>query len=103
MQSADNQQYAGCKKFANDNRKNPSNGLLRKSPSILLGFTATKLLIFRKCRKQFRHFLHFRKNNSILFCLILVKTFKMRTLQKSHFSQMILRFGIVSISQRPQQ
>ena len=102
IQIADNQRYADFENFANNLRQFPSNGLLRKSPSILLGFTAAKLLIFRKCRKLFATFLHLRRIFVILFCRVFVKSLKIRLFPKPHFSQMILRF-VVSISQRPQK
>ena len=102
LRSTDYQHYSSTKIFANDLRQLPLNGLLRKSPSILLGFTATKLLIFRKSHKLFLLFLYLRRLFIILFCRVLVKSFIIRLFPKTHFSQMILRF-VVSISQRPQQ
>lgn len=99
IQFADYQQYAGFRKFANDWLSILLSGLLRKSPSILQGFTAAKLLIFRKCHKFFRLFLHLRRIFIILFCRVFVKSLIIRLFQKTHFSQMILRF-VVSISQR---
>lgn len=100
LQSADYQRYSFLKYFANDEAYRLIKRLLRKSRPILLDFIGAKLLIFRKSRKFFGVFLHLRRNNSILICCIFVKTFKMKHLRKTHFSQMILPFRFVSISQR---
>ena len=66
-------------------------GLLRKTPPILPGFDAAKIVIFRKCHKKFLVFLHFRKTFGITFWPDFTKSFKMKLLQKTHFSQMFLK------------
>ena len=61
-------------------------------PSFSLFSSGAKILIFRKCRKLFAPFLHFRRKNGVPICHILVKTPKMRPLREVHFSQMFLPF-----------
>ena len=49
LQHIDYQYFHSFKKFANATFINASSYLLRKTATISLGFTGTKILIFRKC------------------------------------------------------
>ena len=90
LQSTDYQHYSSSKIFANDEAYRLVKRLLRKSRSILPDFIGAKLLIFRKSHKLFLLYLHFRWLFTFSFCQDMLKVLKMRFLQKSHFSQMIL-------------
>jgi len=59
-QRADYQDFQTSKKFANPRSTNTRSYLLRKTAMIPLGFTATKILIFRKCHKLFAIFMLLR-------------------------------------------
>ena len=54
LQHIDYQYFHSFKKFANATFINASSYLLRKTATISLGFTGTKILIFRKCHIFFR-------------------------------------------------
>ena len=81
------------------NRLSSKTGICEKISPRTPILSCAKILIFRKCRKLFSIFLHLRRIVSILFLHVFVKTFKMRLLRKTDFSQMFCGF-CCTISQR---
>ena len=97
---SDCQQYTCQRTFANDLPLSLLSDSCENLTRLSAISSSTKIIVFRKSHKLFRLFLLFRWSFIILFCQDPLKVLKMRLLQKSHFSQMILSFRFVSISQR---